>query len=130
MGNESPQIKEKNMKTFDEKYGNHNNTDRYANAVADIGLENIKHMLPFTNERLTAAYVVDKNLNSIPIKEWDAAAGFTEDHRSGRIYHYPSPLKQALYDRGVNSFAPAQLVCILKEAARQIVLKESKESNF
>lgn len=116
------------MQTFEEKYGDHNKPDRYANAVADIGLENIKHMLPFTNERLVTAYMLDKNLNSIPIKEWDAAAGFTEDHRSGKIYHYPSPLKQALYDRGINGFSPSQLVCILKEAARQIVESE-KESN-
>ena len=40
-----------------------------------------------------------------------------------------SSLKSLLQKNGINEYSPAQLVCILKEAAAEIVEEYNKEKN-
>lgn len=109
--------------TFSEKYGDANTPHRskYGAAVADIGLEQIRKLIPWSKEELTEAYQKDKHFNSINIDKWDRIAGYSEDRRTGFLSSFGSPLKRMLSSAGVNCFSCSELVCVLKEAALQIV---------
>ena len=109
------------MQDFDSRYGNHTVSDRYAKCVNEIGLDTFKQILPWSKEELCEAYAINPNFLSIKIDKWDQVAGFSENHKTGYITQFPSRLKDTLFKIGVNGYAPAQLVCILKTAAEMIV---------
>ena len=97
-----------------------------------IGLDNLRLLMPEDVETLAKKYEKDKNLNNIPLKLWDAIAGnSTYIDKSGRqLYRNDSSsLKNLLLQNGINTYSPAQLVCILKEAAAEIVEEYNQEKN-
>ncbi len=109
------------MQDFDDRYGNHTVSDRYIRCVNEIGLDTFKQLLPWSKDELQTAYATNPNFLSIKIDEWNRIAGFSENHRTGAITQFPSQLKTDLFKIGVNRYAPAQLVCILKTAAEMII---------
>lgn len=67
----------------------------------------------FSVEKLIWAFGSDKNLNNIPLNEWDAINGVTR--------HNGKRLKEA-----GEVWSLSTGVCILKEAARQIVEENTR----
>jgi hypothetical protein len=65
----------------------------------------------FGKEKLTQAIAIDEHLNNIPLREWDHV---------GFYFKYSVILRKKLKDAG-DWFSDAGMVCILKEAARQII---------
>ncbi len=114
--------------TFTEKYGDATviHEEKYKKAVTDIGFDKIRSILPWSDEQLVDAYKADKHFNSIKISEWDRIAGYHEDRKTGALTSYNSPLKDWIYKAGIDYFSCSELVCILKEAAREAV--ERKEN--
>ena len=74
-------------------------------AVKDLGLDNLVPYLPCNEEILRRKYREDKDLNNIPIKEWDAQA---------------SLIKFLLKNRGVTVYSLSQRVSVLKKAAEML----------
>ncbi len=111
------------MQSFTEKYGNADtpHREKYGRAVSDIGLDNIRNMLPWDKKELVDAYAKDEHFNCLPLKEWDRIAGYYENSRTGELFSHRSLLKDLLYKAGVNYFSCSECVCVLKEAALQIV---------
>lgn len=106
--------------------------EKYGRVVALIGLENLKPLMPEDVETLAKKYEKDKNFNNIPLKLWYAIAGNSAYiDKSGRQLYLSgnSSLKSLLQRNGINEYSPAQLVCILKEAAAEIVEEYNQEKN-
>lgn len=104
--------------------------EKYGRVVALIGLENLKPLMPEDVETLAKKYEKDNALNNIPLKQWDAIAGSSAfiDKSGRQLYRNDSSsLKNLLLQNGINTYSPADLVCILKEAAREIVEEYNKE---
>ena len=106
---------------INEKFGfdsNVKHSQKYG-AVGDlIGKDRIARLIPLSPQELSEALKKDKNLNNIPLKKWDAIAGV---HPSGLHYTISGELPMLLLMNGITSFSPSELVCILKECARQVV---------
>ena len=105
------------MADFDEKYGQYGDK-KYAKCINDIGIETFRQLIPWSDDELIEAYATDRHFNSIKLKEWDQIAGFHENTSNGHISQFDSKLKHILHNSGINSYAPSQLVCLLKETAR------------
>lgn len=78
----------------------------YGAVVDAIGYEKCKRYLPATDEVIVEAYAQDQYLNNIPLSAWDGKGMYIRKH---------------LALLGVKTYAPAQLVCILKETAKRLV---------
>ena len=118
------------MMSFDEKYGSSvKNPNCYHDAVNDLGFDNVRRLLPWTDKELFASYTVDEHFNtkSTPIDAWDRIAGYSENHITGALTSFGSPLKGMLYKAGVNCFSCSQLICMLKEVAKITVEGYMKE---
>lgn len=85
------------------------------------GLDVVAKYVPYPLDVLTREYRHDKAFNRTSIRRWDAAAGFKThngqcDLIGGGIWY--------LYRKhGINSASCCDGVCILKEAARRLVLQ-------
>ena len=90
------------------------------------GLDAVAEYIPFTMEELTEAYEKDEHFNTLPLREWDLAAGFTTSTTScvrigGGLWNLYSQHK-------VTCASCSQGVCILKEAARMLVERKKRVS--
>ena len=106
--------------------------EKYGKVVDLIGLENLKPLMPEDIETLAKKYEKDNNLNNIPIERWDAIAGYSAfvDKSGRQLYRSGnSSLKSLLQKNSINEYSPAQLVCILKEAAAEIVEEYNQEKS-
>ena len=106
---------------INEKFGfdsNVKHSQKYGAVVDLIGKDRIARLIPLSPQELSEAFKKDKNLNNIPLKKWDAIAGV---HPSGLHYTISGELPMLLAMNGITSFSPSDLVCILKECARQVV---------
>lgn len=106
--------------------------EKYGKVVALIGLENLKPLMPEDVETLAKKYEKDNALNNIPLQQWDAIAGnIAFVSKSGRQLYLSSnsSLKYLLHKNGINEYSPAQLVCILKETAAEIVEEYNQEKS-
>ena len=74
-------------------------------AIEDLGFDNLVFYLPCDEETLRRKYKQDKDLNNIPLKEWDTQAYF---------------IGFLLKNRGVYSYSLSQRVSVLKEVARML----------
>lgn len=105
--------------------------EKYGAVVKLIGLDNFVRILPFSIETLANKLKKDSNLNNIPLKEWDRIAGFssyiTKTGEQKYISH-DSELKRLLQSHGITCYSPAELTCILKEAATELVEEYTKET--
>lgn len=96
-------------------------------AVATLGLSNLAPLIPFTKEHIKAAIESgDEHLNTLPIKEWDRAAGFvfTRTDEEEFMHRVPSGLTPLLLQHGINAYSCSQCVSLLKYAAKQIVKED------
>lgn len=91
--------------------------EKYDAVINLLGKENIANIIPWSPQELSEAIKKDKNLNNIPLKQWDKAAGIYEH---GIHYSVAGTLPGLLCKNGITSFSPSELVCILKECAKQI----------
>ncbi len=116
--------------TFTERYGDHNtpHREKYGKCVEELGLDTLKQIIPWSKEELAEAYEKDESFNSISIREWDRLAGFSENPNTGYISKFFTPLQGYLEKAGVTYYSLSELVCVLKEAARQIVEEGRKEA--
>ena len=81
-----------------------------------LGYEQVKKCIPYTLTEIKNALPKDENLNNLPIRKWDLAAGFV---RNGSRWDLVGSQLTALYrSKGINAFSCAQGVSILKECAR------------
>lgn len=74
--------------------------EKYDYLINFIGYENLKKIIPFGIKMLKENYKLDKNLNNIPLQQWDSLA-----------YCIPTRLRLSLAER----------VCILKETAIKMI---------
>lgn len=74
----------------------------------------------FGKDRLASAYKSDPNFNSIPLKEWDALC--FEELRPGRGFRARLPIDRAAIAAAGDTVTRAELICIAKQAAKDIVL--------
>lgn len=96
-------------------------------AVATLGLSNLAPLIPFTKAQIKAALESgDEHLNTLPIKEWDRAAGFifTRTDEEEFMHRVPSGLTPLLLQHGINAYSCSQCVSLLKYAAKQIVKED------
>lgn len=97
-------------------------------AVATLGLSNLAPLIPFTREQIKSALNSgDEHLNSLPIKEWDRAAGFifTRTDEEEFMYQVPSGLTPLLLQHGINAYSCSQCVSLLKHAAKLIAKEDT-----
>ena len=97
-------------------------------AVAELGLSNLAPLIPFTKEQIKAALEsVDEHLNTLPIKEWDRAAGFifTRTDEEEFVHRVPSGLTPLLLQHGINAYSCSQCVSLLKHAAKLIAKEDT-----
>ena len=64
------------------------------------------------------ALAKDKNLNNIPLRNWDRWAGF-EAAGSNIKWKYDRNLRDLFRAKGITCYSPSQLVSTLKQAARR-----------
>lgn len=94
------------------------------------GVETVWKCVPFTLGEIRHALCSDQHLNNLPMRQWDAAAGFVEyvnmKSKTKEMRRIRSPLQILLQKAGVTCYSPAECVCVLKECAR---LKRRQELN-
>lgn len=90
------------------------------------GLTAIASFIPFKISEIQKALEIDENLNNLPLKTWDAAAGFLVDGP-----HATPTFHQGLWNlyraKGINCASASEGVCILKRAARRIAALSDDE---
>ena len=100
----------------------------YETAVQKLGgPKALRKYVPFTLKTLRESYAKDEHFNTslTPMRKWDDASGVYA--APGRPTVPPSMtgygLAPFLYAHGVNWVAQSQAVCLLKTAARMLVLE-------
>lgn len=105
----------------------------YDDAVKKFGgTEVIKKYIPFSEETLRQSYAKDTNFctDLTPLNMWDIATGIPKtDKPAGRFTSKPIATGFALYAAtcGCTAMALSQAVCILKQAARQLIMDQTNE---
>lgn len=94
----------------------------YQEVVNNIGLENLIPLLPESDKnRLSTVIGKEKNLNKIPLSNWDICAGYTE-LTNGNIIHLPwNGFDMLLRKIHIENVPLSQRICILKTAAQMYV---------
>lgn len=90
--------------------------DRYIEYLGGLGA--VLPYIPFDKDRIREALAEDEHLNNIPIREWDAAAGF-EYHPYDKSYKPRGGLWKLYHSKGITSASASQSVCLLKRAAER-----------
>ena len=110
--------------TFDEKFNIPENTDyntRYDIIIDNLGYNLVKTLVPVSKQTIIESLKTDPYLNNISITKWDNAAGFKMIINQTRsmipVYTSNNHLCKLCAEKGVTSFSPAELVCILKRCA-------------
>lgn len=90
--------------------------------------ENVKERLlsVFDKDTLQKSYKKDEHFNGklTPIAEWDLMGGFAFSNRTGEMTMRPTtvePIDIKLLKEAGEEVSSASLVCIYKEAARQVI---------
>lgn len=102
-------------------------SEKYGRAIRRLGVAEVWRYVPYDVDILCDKYRDDPHFNNTPIRTWDWAAGFETyvDRKKGteEIRWLHSGLSQYMVRHGVNTFSPTECVCVLKECARQAVLR-------
>lgn len=102
-------------KDIDDQEGGHRK--KYRMIVEALGYEEVKKCIPFSIEEIRKAYKKDGALNSLPLRQWDMAAGFYAKNNSCALVG--SRLTDLYWRKlRVNVFSCCDGVCVLKECAR------------
>lgn len=90
----------------------------YHRAIERLGgLDVIIPHIPFTLAEIKKALPQDENLNNLPLNKWDFAAGFM--YSGIKLIREHSGVWSLFSRFGITSASPSQIVCLLKEAARE-----------
>lgn len=105
----------------------------YKAIVNEIGLDNLRPLLPITEEAVKTAYAEDKNLNNIPLSKWEKAAGFAVTYNSLRDTEdvhmiAGAPLPALLKQHGIQGISCSQGICLLKTCAKMLAEKGEESS--
>lgn len=105
--------------TFREFCGDGSHREQYHRAIQKLGgLEAVIPFIPFSHKNIVRALQDgDEHLNSLPLAAWDSASGFVS--RNANVFAVGSELWSLLASFDITSYSNAQLVCLLKEAARE-----------
>ena len=107
------------MPFLEETYPNLKNVsfeEKYDFLIDKIGFRILRSWIPVSDETLKEAYVKDKNLNNIPLKDWDRWAGAKASPTA--VSWNPYSLRNLIAERtGVTTFSLAECVCLLKQTA-------------
>lgn len=98
--------------------------ERYNAVINLLGKDKISKFIQRTPEELADAYTKDEYFNNINIKEWHRWAGIIQQ---GNSYKMSGPLCDLFYTHGITTYSPSDLICTLKECARQIAEEVIKE---
>ncbi len=116
--------------TFDEACGIKNPrgisfSAKYQRYMDRLGQENVRKFVPGGLDRLIDAYLADRDLNNIPLREWEKAAGYpgAPDRQGGKPPKCSGPFARLLTSNGITLFSSSECVCLLKYAAEQMVLE-------
>ena len=90
--------------------------EKYDFLIDKIGLQALRNWIPISDETLRDAYVKDKNLNNIPLEDWDRWAGAKASPTNVSWSSYS--LRTLVAEKtGVTTFSLAECVCLLKQTA-------------
>ena len=93
--------------------------EQYNRLIDFLGGTNaVMKYVPLTKEKIRDALAKDKNLNNIPLRNWDRWAGF-EAAGSNIKWKYDRNLRDLFRAKGITCYSPSQLVSTLKQAARR-----------
>lgn len=98
--------------------------DKMDHYIRHIGRDDLKKHLPADIRTLAAAYLKDQNLNSIPLRKWEAATGY-EGYRDEQVVRIPAakgPFPVLLASHGIDSYSMSEAISILKRVAELEVL--------
>lgn len=85
------------------------------------GLDALKEYVPFTKEQIRKALANgDQNLNTLPLKTWTYASGFTQ-RLQGKMELTYSPIWKLFVKKGIKYASPSECVCLLKRVATRMV---------
>lgn len=120
--------------SFSEAFGNHliPHEKIMESALHTLGLNALARCIPFSIAEIsTALDKGDEHLNTLCIKDWDAAAGFVFIRTKNEeiMHQIPCSFARLLQEHGITSYSCAQGVCVLKYAAKQIA-KGSEENGL
>ena len=97
----------------------------YGKIVEALGYDEVVSCVPYSVEVLDEKMKEDRHFNNLPIRVWDLASGF---RCVGADCFLVGSHLTALYRKhGVNCFSNSDGVCILKECAREMVMKYREE---
>ena len=91
--------------------------------------DSVKHHLLLNISRKELLSSKDPYLNDIAMKRWDALGGFTFNYKSGKMITRPiniEPISLRLLKEAGEGVSASSLVCIYKEAAKQIIEENKK----
>ena len=91
--------------------------EQYNRLIDFLGGTNaVMKYVPLTKEQIQKALTEDKNLNNIPLQNWDRWAGF-KAFGSKIEWKLDKSLRDLFRIKGITFYSPSQLVSTLKQAA-------------
>lgn len=90
------------------------------------GTDTLRDFVPFSIKTLKAAYAEDKFFNTAktPLRRWELACGWEEGWQ-GKMIRIGAPLQTFLLVKGIRQYSPSDCVCLLKQAAKQMMEEHS-----
>lgn len=115
-------------RSFDEIVGASSlaiDSDEYYDIVLNYlgGPSALEHCLPATKEEIKERCGKDKNLNEIPLTEWDHAAGYGFSN-TGRPIKFHTNLQGVLQEHDISYYSCSECVGLLKRAAQKLIENE------
>lgn len=105
--------------------GHHDETyDKVIDALG--GLDAVKPYIPYGMAELETAYKKDHNFNTLPLKKWDEAGGYSNGSSTSMGGKYDATGKglwPLLRQHGITWSTSSWNVCLLKRAAERMVLE-------
>lgn len=102
-------------------------SEKYRRAIVKLdGLNVIKAFIPFSIAEIKAALEKgDKYLNTLRLCSWDRAAGYQSYcNLCENISHGQWGIQRLMCDHHLTTYSCAEIVCLLKEAARWLAEEE------
>ena len=98
---------------------NREHYEKYDALAREIGIEALKSLIPATPEEITAALSTgDTALNTIPLRQWDKAAGrFKPDKRFMVSHDFRMSFSGVFTRQNAARLSLAERVCVLKHVA-------------
>ncbi|WP_314021393.1 hypothetical protein [Mogibacterium diversum] len=116
------------MPFLEEKYPNLKNAsfeEKYDFLIDKIGLRILRSWIPISDESIKETYAKDKNLNNIPLEDWDrwTGASATPTDVSWKPYNLRTLIAEKT---GVTTFSLAECVCLLKQTATRSIKQKGE----